>query len=280
MAYIRNITVAGCILFVEKYHTFRYKQKNIKRGDNTRPTTEEQKKINERHAARRRIFKACENFEPGDMFIRLSYYQGERPENIDAAHEIFCKALKAVKRKDKSLKYMGVTELGSKGGLHHHVLVPKEFDLNLIKKIWNGDIHIRQTYSGDLSQLASYMTKGECDYMLENPRSHKEIDKRYTASRNLKKPAENKEIIKKSEHWIDTPRSMKYDDKIYDVKVGSEYVGVTKDGYEYQHYIMVERRSPNVIVHTCKKTSAQCGGKDGTYDQKRTGTNTSSAQRN
>ncbi|MGN0108224.1 MAG: hypothetical protein ACI4A5_11090 [Hominilimicola sp.] len=265
MAYIRNITLAGCILFVEKYHTYRYNRRNIPRGNNAKPTTEVQKQINARHAARNRILKACENFQPGSLFIRLSYFYGERPDGIDEAHNILRKFMKAVKRKDKDLKYMGVTELGSRGGLHHHLLVPADFDLNLVKKLWRGGIDIRQTYTGELSQLASYLTKGECDYMLENPREHKEIDKRYIASRNLKKPVQHKEIIKKSEHWTDTPRSMKFEDKIYDVKVGSEYTGVTKDGYEYQHYIMIERKTyaqKNEVIPVRRYSCYETHGKE------------------
>lgn len=239
--YIKQLALCGCILFIEKYHTYRYKAKGACRDKKKNQTTEEQQAINERHASRRRVMKGCTNFKKGDLFIRLSYFKGERPESIDAAHEIFCKFLKACKRKYPELKYMGCTELGSLGGLHHHLLVPADFDMNFIKKKWRGGWENKSAYSEDLSQLASYFTKGECFEMFEETRAHTEVEKKYTASRNLEKPYIRKEPVKKSDHWIDTPSSMVYEGKVYDLKKGSEWSGWTKDGFPYQHYIMIER---------------------------------------
>lgn len=244
MPYIRQMIRGGNVIFFKKYHTYRYKNKKTPRGANINKTSETQQKINARRAAEKRIAKACTNFTPKNTaLMRLSYYKGERPDGIDAAHSFLCsKFLKALKRKYPHLKYMGVTEVGSRGGIHHHLLIDKDVDLNWIYKHWHGGVDIRDTYTGELSQLASYFTKGECSDTIEETRKHTEQDKKYTASQNLEKPYVDEKVIKKSEHWTDAPRSLTIDGVIYDLKKGSDYSGVTKDGYEFQKYIMIARK--------------------------------------
>ena len=251
MPYIRKMQKAGNVIFVNKYHTYRYNDPDIirreRRKGKYKKTSESQQMINDRNSAQRFIEYGCENFTPGEaLFVRFGYRHGERPDDIDSAHNIFTKKfLKKLKRKNSELMYMGVTEEGTRGGLHHHLLV-ENFDLNEICRLWkNGEVKIMRTYTGELSQLISYLTKGELDYMVEEKdraKQHKGIKRVLkTKSTNLRKPEQpNKKIIKAGS-FTEHPKSQKVDGVMYDVKKGSEYMGVTEDGYLYQKYILIKR---------------------------------------
>lgn len=245
MPYIQEERHAGNIVIVKKYHTYRYNSDKRPRRENYKKTTEQQQKINDRRSAENIVLYACENFEKGDLWVRLGYYKGQRPENIDAAHSNLTKLTKKLKRKDKELKYIGATEEGNKGGLHHHLLLPAYFDINKLIKEWDGPIDIRSTYTGELSQLASYLTKGELNDQLEDDecdKRHKAVkNKKITKSANLRKPSPPKKKIVKADSWREDIKSRKINGCIYDLKNGSVCTGITADGYPYQKYILIKR---------------------------------------
>lgn len=244
--YIHRTSFGGNIAIVEDYHTYRYNSKGKLRAPNHKKTTEQQAAVNARRSAQNIVLYAAENFKAGDYWIRLSYFVGERPENIDTAHKNLTKFLKKLKRKYKDLYYIGVTEEGTHGGLHHHLLIPAGFDVNKIIEMWQGAVYVSRTYSGELSQLASYLTKGELDSQLpeeeRDTKHHKGVRaKKITKSANLKKPKEPKVKKVKADHWRGEVGTRKIDGYTYDVKPGSLWVGFTDDGYPYRRYIMIRR---------------------------------------
>lgn len=244
--YINRTWFGGNVAIVEDYHTFRYDSRGKLRAPNHKKTTEQQAAVNARRSAQNVVLYALENFEKGDYWIRLSYHLGERPLDIDEAHDNLKKLFKKLKRKYKELYYIGVTEEGSLGGLHHHILIPEWFDVSKIIELWNGAVYISKTYSGELSQLASYLTKGELDDQLpeeERDRKHHRgvKAKKICKSRNLKKPRAPKIKRVRADHWRGDVSSRKIDGYMYDVKPGSMWVGFTEDGYPYRRYIMIRR---------------------------------------
>ncbi len=246
MPYINKISLGGNVAIVEDYHTYRYDSRAKLRSPNHKKTSEQQAAVNARRSAQNIVLYALENFKKGDYWIRLSYFTGMRPKDIDTAHENLKKLFKKLKRKYKELYYIGVTEEGSLGGFHHHILVPEWFDINKIIEVWDGAVYVSKTYSGELSQLASYLTKGELDDQLpENERDtkhHKGVkSKKITKSANLKKPKAPKVRKVKADHWRGEPSSKKIDGRMYDVKPGSIWVGFTEDGFPYRRYIMIRR---------------------------------------
>lgn len=246
MPYIHKTSLAGNVAIVEDYHSYRYDSKSKLRAPNHKKTSEQQAAINSRRAAQNIVLYALENFKIGDYWIRLSYFKGERPNDLKDAHNNLTKLFKKLKRKYKDLYYIGVTEEGCHGGLHHHVLIPGCFDINKIIDEWQGGVYVSKTYSGELSQLASYLTKGELDNQLpeeeRDEKHHKGIKgKKITKSANLKKPAAPKVKKVKADHWRAEPQSRKINGEIYDVKLGSIWVGFTDDGFPYRRYIMIRR---------------------------------------
>lgn len=261
MAYINKVSLAGNIAIVEDYHTFRNDSKNKLRSPNRKKTTEQQAKINARRAAQNLVLYTVENFEKGDYWIRLSYLSGERPSDIDTAHKNLTSFFKKLKRKYKDLYYIGVTEEGTKGGLHHHILIPKWFDVNIIIKLWQGAVYTAKTYSGELSQLASYLTKGELDEQLpkeeRDEKHHKGVkNKKTTKSANLRKPPEPKKKKVKADHWRAEVTTKKINGEIYDIKPGSMWVGFSRDGFPNRRYIMIRRERSN---YECNRTNVGGG---------------------
>lgn len=244
--YIERISCGGNVAIVEDYHTYRYDSSEKVRAPKMKKTTEQQAAVNARRSAQNIVLYALENFSKGDYWIRLSYHLGDRPLDIDEAHNNLKKLFKRVKRKYKELYYIGVTEEGSQGGLHHHILVPGWFDVSKIIELWDGGVYVAKTYSGELSQLASYLTKGEIDDELpENERDtqhHKGVRaKKITKSANLKKPRPPKVKRVRADHWRKDVTTKKIDGYVYDVKPGTMWTGFTEDGYPYRRYIMIRR---------------------------------------
>lgn len=244
--YLNRVSFGGNVAIVEDYHTYRYNSSAKPRRGNTKKTSEQQAIINARNSAQNTCLVALENFKRGDYWIRLSYFAGERPENIKAAHNNLRKLLKKLKRKCKELYYIGNTEEGVHGGLHHHLLIPSWYDINNIIENWKGGFYKANIYTGELSQLASYLTKGEIDDQLpedeRDTQHHKGIRNiMITKSANLKRPRKPKIKKVKADHWRRDVGSKKIDGVMYDVKPGTVLVGFTADGYPYRRYIMIRR---------------------------------------
>lgn len=255
MAYINQIALTGNIAFCYKYHSWRYKSGKRFRRENYKATSKQQEAINQRQAAERDLRYGIENFRKGDKFIRLSHQKNNYPLSFEEADKILTSFLKKLKRKYPELRYMANTELGSRGGLHHHLLIPEDFDMNIIIDMWikhcGGGFHIKDVYSGDMVQLASYFTKGSIDEQISGgneslyadlQREHSKIKKmKIHKSRNLKKPPEPIKKPCRADSWREEPKTQVIGDYIYDVKPGSVCVGFTADGYPYQRYILIRR---------------------------------------
>ncbi len=255
MAYINQILLSGNIAFGMKYHSWKYQSEKRPRMKKHQKTNELQKAINARHAEIRDIRYAIHNFVKGDKFIRLSYTPGNYPSDFDEADKRLMSFLKKLKRKYPELKYIANTEEGSRGGLHHHLLIPGDFDLNIIINMWyaycKGGFHIKDVYSDDIVQLASYFTKGSIDEQVSGGNEkiykdlrheHKKIKRmKIHKSRNLEKPPKAIKKRCKSDSWRQEPKTQIIDGWIYDLKPGSWKTGFTAEGYPYASYILIRR---------------------------------------
>lgn len=88
MPYVRKETVAGKTVEVEKYYTYRYKAKGIKRGEVLKVTSEEQEKINLRQAEKKLRLKMNANFVEGDYHTIFDYKKEERPSTKEECVKI------------------------------------------------------------------------------------------------------------------------------------------------------------------------------------------------
>lgn len=246
--YVESVTVAGATIEIERYYTSRYGRKGQKRRQKQKPTTEQQREINNRRAEKklRRLINA--NFSPGDYHLTLSYRKNpgdpERtPEDMKEDIRKFLRGLrKDAKAAGKELKYIHVPEIGERGARHHHLVINK-LDSDLITKNWpHGFVGIYPLdTSRNYRKLASYLIK----YSNRVVGTEYEISgKRWNASRNLIHPSPQVTVITKREYFKQVPViPRKYRDR-YELDKSTIESGEISDeygGYQYLRYTLMRR---------------------------------------
>lgn len=149
-----------------------------------KPSTEAQKKLNQRHREEKLVRLLHTNFTPEDLEIHLTY-RGQQPESDEEAARLLRNYIRRVQWLRKKmglppLKYIAVTERGKRGGrYHHHVTVSGGIDRDTLESMWeHGYANSRrlQFTEDGLAGLGHYIT--------ESPVGKKA----WTASKNLVDP--------------------------------------------------------------------------------------------
>lgn len=156
----------------------------------------------------RRLIKL--NFTDG-LYVTLTYKTENRKQmaGVKKDFELYRKRLRRRYRKrGGDLKYIYTIEIGSRGGVHIHMIVnriPEENTDKVISEQWKmGHAHIQTIYEdGDYEQLACYMAKVPQEETGENKRSRiermediTEESYDYNTSRNLIKPEPEVKVYK------------------------------------------------------------------------------------
>lgn len=222
-----------------------------KRSGRIAPTSEAQKKVNERRAKinKQRIVRA--NFEKGDLWLTFTYARENRPLNIAEAKadrkRLLDRLRRELKRSGKEFRYVCVTEVGSKGGIHHHMIV-KRCCTEIFPKIWKkGGVHIEYIYSEDVSKLARYMSGDDTE---PERKRHTVILESWSRSKNLIVPEVKRERINRRS-FSKSPKP----ERGYIIE--SLQNGINAWGYEWQRYI--EKRSDFFQLDISIKESAEYG---------------------
>lgn len=189
---------AGKTREIYKRYNYPCEMKNGKpvrsrRKEKQHPTQEAVRKYNEQVRLRKVIRKVNANFSKGDLYLTMTYPRERRPTPEQAEKNVknFRECLRRKYRKaGKELKWMGCTEIGGRGGIHHHMLLNAYDNIREISDLWErygGYAHIQFVRGNNLAKLASYISKYE-----------------YSCSRNLIEP---KEVTKKvkANSWREDP---------------------------------------------------------------------------
>ena len=232
----------GEVREIQKYIPGNYGAPGCKRERKRKRTPAEIKSQNERNKRRRVQRLIMANFDEGDFHLVLTYSKDERPESAEVANALRSKFLaelrKGFKRAGDELKYIGVTEIGSRGAVHHHIIINNPEGINamkLVQKAWtHGQPFFSPLYEeGEYEQLADYLLKGESDKGAS-----------YTRSRNLKIPEPKRELIK-NRRWKDPPPVPKG----WEIIKSTVFNGVNPvTGYPYQRY-MIRRIHGSQYLH-------------------------------
>lgn len=175
-----GVYIAGDYLEGDIYPVF---QQAGKRRRKCKPTSEIQRRLNQKNAEKKltRILRL--NFGEGDRSVTCTYRRGEEPETAEQAQrdaQNFIKRLKRIYAKaGAELKYVYATECGKNGNWHHHVVLSGGVDRDEIEKAWGkGYANSRrlQMEEDGLAGLGRYIVK------------ERRFFKRWSASRNLMKP--------------------------------------------------------------------------------------------
>ena len=232
------------VIEVEQVHTSMLGNHagRAKRGS---PTVEEVKKCNQKRVAKklRRLIDA--NFEPGDIYLTLTYKSAIK-RTLKEAKKDLNKFMRAVKyrynKRGEVFKWIKTTGIRKRGAAHHHVIMNNIDNFNYIKelaKIWPfGKIDIEALYEeGRYEQLAEYFVKHKQENEDETGESQKD-EKAYSCSRNLKKPRIKRVII--SEKVI--ARAPKVPSG-YRLEMNEDIdVGISKvTGYMYRYFRLIRK---------------------------------------
>ena len=149
-----------------------------------KPSTEAQKKLNQRHREEKLVRLLHANFTPEDLEIHLTY-KGKQPESDEEAARNLRNYIRRIQRLRKKmglppLKYIAVTERGKRGGrYHHHITINGGIDRDTLESMWeHGYANSRrlQFTEDGLAGLGHYIVKST------------KKKKAWTASKNLVDP--------------------------------------------------------------------------------------------
>lgn len=198
MPYIERITKAGKTIEVERYFSSRYNKPGVKRGENVKPTRDEQKEINKRIAERKLRILMNANFGYGDYHLVLDYVRrkGEPPRSREEMRRDIAKFLRYARKEYKKLgiafKYIHVMEIGEKGSRHHHLVVNR-IDIQVLQECWykayEGHNRVKVfplDDSGNYAKLAAYFIKYTDGHRTKEDGAL--MGKRWNSSKNLARP--------------------------------------------------------------------------------------------
>jgi hypothetical protein len=251
MAYILEVCRAGATIEITKKHSRRYPPPGTGREKKQNPTTEAQEQVNARQAETRIRRDMNHNFRAGDLYITLDYEKDKRPEDGEEMRSHGDKLKRDLRRiyrkKGIELKYMYVMERGSRGAMHHHILISAGADLEELRKIWPyGRIHVDPLDgSGQYRKLASYFIK----YAIKTRHTDEKLMNRYCeTSRNLVHPPVKKVLVHRK-HWRrEVPAR-----KGYYLDKDTEQHYIDQFGFEAMKYTLV--RIPEGKEKQCRRIS-------------------------
>ena len=161
----------GEYLDVYIYPVFETGPRKGRRAARRKPSTEAQKKLNQRHRQEELTRVTHANFTPEDLEIHLTY-RGEQPGSDEEAARNLRNHIRRIQRLRKKLglpplKYITVTERGKRGGrYHHHLTVNGGIDRDTLESMWeHGYANSRRLqFSEDgVAGLTHYITKSSVE---------------------------------------------------------------------------------------------------------------------
>lgn len=189
------------------------------RRKKAKPTSEVQQKLNEIYAEEKLIRIANANFTPRDYKVELTYSSEYLPQSDEDADRELTNFLRRVKRYRKQhglseLKYIAVTEKGSRSGrYHHHLVMSGDIELFDLVALWGKGIVGSDLLIFDENGIANLVK-----YMMKQLKEF--IGKKYKRSRNMIVPEAKKRDNRFSKRMIvelakDTENRVEYE-KLYE----------------------------------------------------------------
>lgn len=236
----------GDVIDVEEFHDGNYGSPGSRRTEKKKATPEQVAKVNRANKFRRCRHRLLEYFNPGDVFVTLTYEVSRRPENMKKAVADFGAFRRVVareyKKRGRPLFWIRNIEAGTRGAWHIHLVINNIGDtLQVIQQAWkHGGMYAEQIrtsdrlYDKDFTKLAAYMTKDENvtekkkDGSKQKPRI-KEAN--YSTSRNMPLPEPKVDKINRWKKEV-RPKKGYYVSAIYE---GTNPV----TGFLYRRYTMV-----------------------------------------
>lgn len=166
-----------------------------------KPSSETQKKLNQKNAARRLTWLIQENFGTNDYYIGLNY-PAEYDVNLAEADKLLKNWLRRIKRKYQKagfeFKYITTTEIGDKKHRpHHHIICSGELGASILRQEWDKQFEAYKKKPSTSFSHAKHLQftrtglAGIAFYTCKDPSL---AYRSYNCSKNLRRPeAENRD---------------------------------------------------------------------------------------
>lgn len=166
-----------------------------------KPSSETQKKLNQKNAARRLTWLIQENFGTNDYYIGLNYPAGY-DVNLAEADKFLKNWLRRIKRKYQKagfdFKYITTTEIGEKKHRpHHHIICSGELGASILRQEWDKQFEAYKKKPSTSFSHAKHLQftrtglAGIAFYTCKDPSL---AYRSYNCSKNLRRPeAENRD---------------------------------------------------------------------------------------
>ena len=188
LRYREHKFICGKYMDIDIYPVWQKTLKSGKRAKKSKPSSETQARLNRRNAERKLVRLLNTNFSPDDMRLDLTY----RPENLPADAETAAKEMKNFLRRLRyyrqkhglpELKYIAVTEQGSRSKrFHHHIVINcGDMTVRQLAELWG-----RGYTTVKPLQFNEQGIVGIAKYLVKDPI----LGKRWVASQNLRQPEE------------------------------------------------------------------------------------------
>ncbi len=228
----------------------KYGAKGEKREKKKKATPEQIEKQNQQNREKRvrRLIKA--NFEEDDLWATVKYKKGTRKPLGEVKKDIrkfLSRLRKAYRIRGSTLKFISRLEIGKRGGIHFHILIPRMEGLPdtdiVVQECWeHGRIQFESIYEyGGYAKLAAYITKlpdveVEKQLTLFPEEERKEFIK-YSSSRNLVRPMPERTVYRRrtvKKLVEEGPKAQQG----YWIDPNTVYAGTNRyTGLTYLHYI-------------------------------------------
>ena len=173
---------------------------------------EEKKRANLKTSYEKALMLTCANFEPGDLWVTLSYRDADLPPDKDSSKKPWRKFMRLLRREytknGDPMKYIYCTQITTRDGgqrVHHHMIIKcyDDSDREIIKKCWLfGDvIYIRYLRDyDDILDKVHYMCREPRELGVQIPG-----EQMWTASRGLTRPKFEYKVIDNDSVDISVP---------------------------------------------------------------------------
>lgn len=125
---------------------------------------EEQKNLNDKNRRKKIVRLVNTNFTEKDIWLTVTYDKKHNPQDLEKAQKNVRNYLRKIKRRDKDVKYLYVTE-GKKNSkrFHHHIFISTKLSRDEIEGLWQygarKEAHRLQPDEFYLTGIAIYTTK-------------------------------------------------------------------------------------------------------------------------
>lgn len=254
---------SGKLLEIEFYPIYDNGQRVPTRAPKEKLSKEKQRKLNKKNAEKKLIRIVNANFDEGDLFCHLTYTADNAPQSEDKIKKDiknYIRRIKNYRQKNNlpAMKYLYVIEKSEyhtgkhagKANWHIHMFM-NEMNRNIAEGMW---------YSGtancDRYQPRSFGPKAAAKYIAKSPAGKK----RFSGSRNLKKPIELKpQDGKTSRAVVERMATVRVDDAGYWERRyrGYDFLECTPvfNEYNLHWYVSVQMYKKEVINQNAKNTA-------------------------